>query len=63
VTNAFLPTERVFIPELDVLGVVTQVKITTYGTEYLVRYFDDKTPQEAFFYDFEVRRASEQTIT
>jgi hypothetical protein len=52
--NMFLPKGRVFIPELDVQGVVTGVHLSIGGTEYKVRYFDGLSPQETYFYDFEV---------
>lgn len=52
--NLFLPKDRVYIPELDLEGVVTGVHLSIGGTEYKVRYYDSLTPQETYFYDFEV---------
>lgn len=54
--DVFLPKERVYIPELEVHGIVTQVRISTYGTEYYVRYVMNGEFYEASLYDFEVKR-------
>lgn len=53
--TVFLPTEKVFLPELDVFGTVVGVYISIGGTEYKVRYFKDQIAYECFFYDFEVK--------
>ena len=54
--NAFLPKEKVFIPELDTVGTITAVRMTSFGTEYLVRYASEGVFYEVYLYDFEVSR-------
>ena len=56
--DAFLPRDRVHIPDLNVSGIVTQVKITSDGIEYLVRWISDGTIYENWLYDFEVKKQS-----
>lgn len=56
--DVFLPRDKVTIPDMDVNGIVTQVKITTDGVEYLVRFIVDQNISECWFYDFEVKRRS-----
>jgi hypothetical protein len=55
--EAFLPRDRVYIPELEKWATVTSVRLTTFGTEYLVRYFSDSNPCEVWVYDFEVKKS------
>jgi hypothetical protein len=55
IIDSFLPRDRVYIPAFELSGVVTQVRITTDGVEYFVRYIDDRTIYESWFYDFEVK--------
>lgn len=55
--EAFLPRDKVYLPNLDRSGVVVSVRLTTFGTEYLIRYFaEDATPYEVWMYDFEVTK-------
>ena len=60
--TGFLPRERVYLQEMECSGVVTSVKLTTYGTEYLVRYFLDNVPYEVWFYDFEVSSVKKEVV-
>ena len=54
--DVFLPRDKIYVPDMDVNGIVTQVKITTDGVEYLVRFIIDQAVSEYWFYDFEVKR-------
>lgn len=54
--DAFLPRDRVYVQDLDENGIVTQVKITSDGIEYLVRWIADGCICENWFYDFEVKK-------
>lgn len=54
--DAFLPRDRVSIPDIEVNGIVTKVQITSDGIEYLVRYNVEQSIYENWFYDFEVKK-------
>lgn len=56
--DAFLPRDRVSIPDMEVNGIVTKVQITSDGIEYLVRYNVEQSIYENWFYDFEVKKLS-----
>ena len=54
--DVFLPRDRVYIPELSMNGIVTSVRMSSFGTEYLVRYASEGIFYEVLLYDFEVRK-------
>ena len=58
--NAYLPKDKIFIPQLQLYGVVIGVYISTSGIEYKVRYFKEDTPIECYFFDFELEDDSDK---
>jgi translation elongation factor P/translation initiation factor 5A len=60
--DAFLPRDRVNIPDMEINGIVTQVKITTDGIKYCVRYIQEGSIYEYWFYDFEVKRVTTANV-
>lgn len=56
IPTVFFPMDKVYIPDIDTMGIVLAVRITVYGTEYLVRYVMDGSYCEGYLYDFEVKQ-------
>lgn len=52
--NFYLPKDKVYIPQLNVSGIIISVVITMAGTQYEVRYFHDDVPYFTHFFDFEI---------
>lgn len=54
--NMFLPKDKIYIPEINVHGVVVGVYLSIGGTEYRVRYFKDEVSYEIILFDFEIEK-------
>lgn len=52
----FVLLDKVFIDELKVSGIVTQINITEIGIQYQIRYFDNSQAQTVWFYEFELEK-------
>ena len=50
----FSLTEKVWIEELERYGIIISINISSIGTRYELRYFDDAEPHEVYFYEWEL---------
>ena len=54
--------QKVYIPELKFWGKVLSIFLNGNGRiQYNIRYFDDKTPKECYFYEEELSKEEEKT--